>query len=345
MSTPTTTLQLDAEEPLHGERYPPPLATHDAVVNHSSLFWDTLQKFHSLMGTRFMVPVIGGKDLDLHVLYIEVTKRGGFQKVVLEKKWREISSTFNFSPTTTSASYVLKKHYQGLLLHYEQAYLFKLQAPLLHVTVPSSENDVLTIYCKSNNLVVKVIYFYRLQAVNKLIDLSIIFCSLSTGFIDGKFDCGYLVSVNMGSEILRGILYFPDQPSVSKDIVPYMGGAAGHPNLSNTNIHYTGKPSRSGRRKRRGGDPARPKPNRSGYNFYFAEEHQKLKAQFPEREREFTKMIGASWNNLSAEKKAVYQGIGLKDKERYEKEKKEYIERYKHMQGTSGSSMLKSHIG
>ncbi|CAM8878289.1 unnamed protein product [Rhodiola kirilowii] len=339
MSTPTTTLQLDAEEPLHGERYPPPLATHDAVVNHSSLFWDTLQKFHSLMGTRFMVPVIGGKDLDLHVLYIEVTKRGGFQKVVLEKKWREISSIFNFSPTTTSASYVLKKHYQGLLLHYEQAYLFKLQAPLLHVTEDCSPKDKVS-SDQANGGLAKSLK-EETNSSNNSSDANLV-----TGFIDGKFDCGYLVSVNMGSEILRGVLYFPDQqPSVSKAIVPYMVEAAGHPNPSNTIIHYTGKPSRSGRRKRRGGDPARPKPNRSGYNFYFAEEHQKLKAQFPEREREFTKMIGASWNNLGAEKKAVYQGIGLKDKERYEKEKKEYIERYKHMQGTSGSSMAQSHIG
>ena len=28
------------------------------------------------------IPVIGGKELNLHVLYAEVTKRGGFDKVV-----------------------------------------------------------------------------------------------------------------------------------------------------------------------------------------------------------------------------------------------------------------------
>ena len=27
------------------------------------------------------IPVIGGKELDLHVLYVEVTKRGGYEKV------------------------------------------------------------------------------------------------------------------------------------------------------------------------------------------------------------------------------------------------------------------------
>lgn len=27
------------------------------------------------------IPVIGGKELDLHVLYVEVTRRGGYEKV------------------------------------------------------------------------------------------------------------------------------------------------------------------------------------------------------------------------------------------------------------------------
>lgn len=48
-----------------------------------------------------------------------------------------------------------------------------------------------------------------------------------------------------------------------------------------------------------------PKPNRSGYNFYFAEKHLELKGRCPEKEREFTKMIGESWTNLSQEEKNV----------------------------------------
>uniref|UniRef100_A0A7N0R873 HMG box domain-containing protein n=1 Tax=Kalanchoe fedtschenkoi TaxID=63787 RepID=A0A7N0R873_KALFE len=276
----STLLQVDAEG-VHGTKYPTPLATHDAVVNHSSLFWDTLQ----------------------------------------------------------NASYVLKKHYQGLLFHYEQAYLFKLQASMLSPTEGSPMNKPSNEDGENGGLVDNPREESNCNSSNN--------ANLVTGFIDGKFDCGYLVSVTMGTETLRGVLYFPDQaaaanpnpkpqPVASHAIVPYMGGAAGHPNPCSTVIPYTGKPGRSGRRRRRGGDPARPKPNRSGYNFYFAEEHQKLKSQFPDREREFTKMIGASWNNLTADEKAVYQDIGMKDKERYEKEKKEYIESRKQVQGTPG---------
>ncbi|KAH7849001.1 hypothetical protein Vadar_011574 [Vaccinium darrowii] len=263
---------------VEGRRFPPPLASHEDVVKDPTLFWDTLRNFHSQLGTKYMVPVIGGKELNLHVLYVEVTRRGGYDKVVLEKKWREIGTIFDFSPTTTSASYALRRHYFSLLYQYEQVYFFKLQGPSI--------------------------------------------TSTATGTIDGKFDCGYLVSVKVGSEILNGVLYYPDQPTSSIAT-----------NQSCTAIiPFNPKPPlnlgrRNRRRRKRGGDPSRPKPNRSGYNFFFAEKHSALKSMYPEREREFTKMIGESWTNLSQEERMVYQSIGLKDKERYQRELKEYKER------------------
>lgn len=42
-------------------------------VIHFSIIW-----VHILR-----IPVIGGKELDLHILYVEVTRRGGFEKVRL----------------------------------------------------------------------------------------------------------------------------------------------------------------------------------------------------------------------------------------------------------------------
>ncbi|XAR61590.1 hypothetical protein NMG60_11016051 [Bertholletia excelsa] len=254
--------------------YPPPLASHEDVVNHPTLFWDTLRGFHSELGSKFMVPVIGGKELNLHVLYVEVTKRGGYDKVVSEKRWREISEIFEFSPTTTSASYALKKHYFYLLHHYEQVYFFRLQAPLNTIT--------------------------------------------ASGTIDAKFEFGYLISVKIGSEILNGVLYYPDQASSSSKPIGEPGTAT---------IPCSGKKRQKGRRK--DADPTRPKPNRSGYNFFFAEKYSVLKSLHPDREKELTKLIGESWTSLSPEERMVYQNYGLKDKERYQKEMKEYKERIK----------------
>ena len=116
------------------------------------------------------------------------------------------------------------------------------------------------------------------------------------GMIEGKFDCGYLVSVKVGIEVLRGVLYHPQQSETS------------HIENENAIVAYTnGKGERVGRRRRnrRKWDPNYPKPNRSGYNFFFAEKHYKLKALYPNRERKFTKMIGQSWSSLSPEERMV----------------------------------------
>ncbi|KAJ8561316.1 hypothetical protein K7X08_027506 [Anisodus acutangulus] len=270
----------------NGQVYPPPMASHEKIVNDPNLFRECLKNFHSVLGSKFTIPVIGGKDLDLYVLYVEVTKRGGFDKVVTEKKWREVSAVFQFSPTTTSASYALRKHYFTLLHRFEQVYFFKHDVPLIDKSPGSM-------------------------------------CFQAEGTIDAKFDSGYLVSLKMGSQVLNGVLYHPHQPA----------SPSSSSNLAaqtcNAIVPYNPPPHHhSGRRnRRRGGDPNRPKPNRSGYNFFFAEKHSKLKSLYPHREREFTKMIGESWNNLSPEEKTVYKNYGVQDKERYQKELKEYKER------------------
>ncbi|KAG8378013.1 hypothetical protein BUALT_Bualt08G0093900 [Buddleja alternifolia] len=263
---------------VRGRPYPVPLASHEDVLKDRTLFINTLRSFHFSLGSKFLIPVIGGKELNLHVLYVEVTKRGGYDKVVTEKKWREISTVFDFSPTTTSASYALRKHYFTLLYRYELAYFFRLQGSMLNSTGSNS-----------------------FQAV---------------GTIDGKLDCGYLVSVRLGDETLNGVLYHPSYPvpQPCTAIVPFT-----------PQLHQQGRRAR----RRRAGDPGRPKPNRSGYNFFFAEKHSMLKSLYPNREREFTKMIGESWNNLSPEERVVYQNYGVKDKERYQNEMKEYKERLK----------------
>nr|XP_048332258.1 high mobility group B protein 9 isoform X1 [Ziziphus jujuba var. spinosa] len=298
---------------VQGVHYPAPLASHEDVVKDPIVFWDTLRRFHFLMNTKFMIPVIGGKELDLHILYVEVTRRGGFEKVVAEKKWREVGTIFMFSPTTTSASFVLRKHYSCLLYHYEQVYFFKIQGPPCTPTVASPVSSF-----KPELAIVQ----YSSKAIKDCPDPLIEGPSWHSGIgtIDGKFECGYLVSVKLGSEILSGVLYHPEQPGTSIPI----------PQSSNALVPYTGKPRHVRRRRsRRRGDPNYPKPNRSGYNFFFAEKHYKLKSLFPNREREFTKMIGESWSNLSPEERMVYQNIGLKDKERYKRELKEYKERMK----------------
>lgn len=128
-----------------------------------------------------------------------------------------------------------------------------------------------------------------------------------TGVIDGKFENGYLVTVIRGSTKLRGVLYqSPRNPAQEVPPVTQNFGA-----LVNRNDSVSATPGVQQRRRRRKKseikrrDPAHPKPNRSGYNFFFAEQHARLKPLHPGKDREISRMIGELWNKLKEAEKAV----------------------------------------
>ncbi|KAJ6315013.1 hypothetical protein OIU78_018489 [Salix suchowensis] len=161
---------LPMREPVMSNvQYPAPAATYEDVTVSPKLFMETLEKFHAAMGTKFMIPIIGGKELNLHRLFVEVTSRGGIEKVIREKRWKEVTSVFNFPSTATNASFVLRKYYGSLLQKYEQLYHFKarswspvspvpLQSPLIsqcsaQVTVqPSPEYQATEVKQKNPNI-------------------------------------------------------------------------------------------------------------------------------------------------------------------------------------------------
>ncbi|CAF2269519.1 high mobility group B protein 10 [Brassica rapa] len=114
------------------------------------------------------------------------------------------------------------------------------------------------------------------------------------GIIDGKFDKGYLVTINMGPQELTGVLYHS-------------------------------APSETPRRRKKKAKlchvySLRPKFPRSGYNFFFSEEYKRLKAANAEQEHYLAKEIGNNWRNLSPSDREVYQEKGAEDIERYKRE-------------------------
>ncbi|KAL9686568.1 hypothetical protein QQ045_030960 [Rhodiola kirilowii] len=343
--------------------YPPALAKYEDVVSNPKLFISTLEKLHSAMGTKFMIPVIGGKELDLHRLFVEVTSRGGIEKLVREKKWKEVTAVFNFPSSATNASFVLRKYYISLLHHYEQIYYFKAKN-----WVPSSDfvnTPHKTPMSARGGYAVSALPVtpgsgVPQQNINSgmpgsqgnhpapLTGTSV------TGIIDGKFDSGYLVTITIGSQKLKGVLYQAAEctaqpvPQYQPVMVPYAADAivAG--------VTASGSQRRKRRKKseikRR--DPAHPKPNRSGYNFFFAEQHARLKTLHPGKDREISKMIGELWTNLNETERSVslnviitldmntkvnllrtyfvmqvYQETAMKDKERYKTEMEGYREK------------------
>ncbi|XP_019415137.1 PREDICTED: high mobility group B protein 15-like isoform X2 [Lupinus angustifolius] len=299
------------------KEYPPPLAKYEEVTTNPKLFMLTLEKLHASMGTKFMIPIIGGKELDLCRLFVEVTSRGGIEKIIKERRWKEVTSAFNFPSTATNASFVLRKYYSSLLYHYEQIYYFKANQCALQNQSTMPFSNQWTQFSQTLPGIQSAIF--QQSKVNAA-DLSE--GSQVLGVIDGKFESGYLVTVSLGFETLKGVLY--DVPQI-----PVMPSSHYHNVMANKNsvasaslgVHRRRRRKKSEIKRR---DPSHPKPNRSGYNFFFAEQHARLKPLHQAKDREISRIIGELWNKLKEPEKLVYQEKAIKDKERYKAEMEEY---------------------
>ncbi|CAL1354485.1 unnamed protein product [Linum trigynum] len=341
-------------------RYPAAMAEYEEVKNNPKLFMATLEKFHSTMGTKFMIPIIGGRELDLHRLFVEVTQRGGLQKILGEKRWKDVTATFNFPSTATNASYVLRKYYMSLLQHYEQLYFFKAHgwnAAAAAAAAAPPQNSLgghfavqFPVHPLPGYRPPAAAAIQQQQQINvahqapgaKAASAAAVGTpAVAVGVIDGKFDSGYLVTVVVGGEKLQGVLYQATtdqgqqqhcqmlQQQQQQNQQNYYSLLA---NANNSNVAVDGVVVHRRRRRRKKNeikrrDPDHPKPNRSGYNFFFAEQHARLKPLLPGKDREISRMIGELWNKLKDGERSVYQEIAMKDKERYRSEMEGYRER------------------
>lgn len=316
------------------EAYPEAIASYQEVVGNKNLFMESLEKLHFVMKTKFMIPTIGGKELDLHRLFVEVTSRGGIEKVIADRRWREVTNGFNFPSTATNASFVLRKYYISLLRHYEQIYFFGAK----RCSIPSAVSliSIMPTTTFQPEKIGSAFPFPETQTATRKrrkgngdVALTAAFGSeLPTnrtvvGVIDGKFEDGYFVTITIGTKKLKGILFHASQQNEVQELKDLHGIVD---NNGTRVIHR-----RRRRKKLSSRDPTHPKPNRSGYNFFFAEQHSRLKLLHPGRDREISKMIGDLWNNQTETERAVYQEIGLKDKQRYQSE----LAAYKEQQRTS----------
>lgn len=321
--------------PIAQHVYPPPLVSHEEVLANRDLFISTLTKLHLTFGTRLIIPKIGGKDLDLHLLYKEVTARGGVDMVVKERKWKEITSVFDFPPTTTSASFVLRKYYNNLLHHYEQVYFFQTKGPIKTPPEPEYSHSP----SRDPEVHMKKQKVDSAQALG--VDPASSIGSVVTGYIDAKFDYGYLINATVGTRKLMGVMYhvpasntIPQGATVSR-VVNCVGADV---ITAITKDHFERRRKKKEITRK---DPNAPKQNKTGYNFFFAEQRARLKSTQPDKDRAISRMIGDLWNQLSEEDKSPYQERGIKEKERYKREMSEYKERLKLQahggDGTSGS--------
>ncbi|AEE33278.1 HMG (high mobility group) box protein with ARID/BRIGHT DNA-binding domain-containing protein [Arabidopsis thaliana] len=249
------------------------------IVRNPELFWEMLRDFHESSDKKFKIPIVGGKSLDLHRLFNEVTSRGGLEKVIKDRRCKEVIDAFNFKTTITNSAFVLRKSYLKMLFEFEHLYYF--QAPLS--TFWEKEKALKLLIEKSAN---------RDKDSQELKPGTVI-----TGIIDGKFESGYLISTKVGSEKLKGMLY---------------------------HISPETKRGKKKAKSSQGDSHKPPKRQRTGYNFFVAEQSVRIKAENAGQKVSSPKNFGNMWTNLSESDRKVYYEKSREDGKRYKMEILQY---------------------
>ncbi|KAK7084791.1 AT-rich interactive domain-containing protein 2 [Halocaridina rubra] len=93
----------------------------EAYDREYDAFIKQLEDFHQQRGTPFRrLPRINGKGVDLYLLYVVVTARGGWQKVNARAEWEDILEDFRLPSGCTNSSTALKYIYIRYLDAYER---------------------------------------------------------------------------------------------------------------------------------------------------------------------------------------------------------------------------------
>ncbi|XP_008794686.2 high mobility group B protein 15-like [Phoenix dactylifera] len=290
-----------------------PQATYEKVISDERVFMETLQKLHRSAGTKFMVPTMGGRPLNLHRLFAEVTSRGGLEIVIRDRKWKDVVAAFNFPSTITNASFVLRKYYMSLLRSYEQVYYFGNKGSSVSVSAGKP-------VCKSEPLHPEAGMIIASPAANPVSGSEASQPQVSTTSTEDsstkdqlrteipplrkgtrvtceiyeKFEYGYLVTANFGSYTMRGVLYH----------VPLLPSAI--------------QSSSSYRSRRSQKALSRPRSNMSGYSFFAAEQYAVLKPVYSGKERAVVRHIRYLWSRLTQAEKEVYQEKEMRNRVKQE---------------------------
>ncbi|XP_071941870.1 uncharacterized protein [Antedon mediterranea] len=84
-------------------------------------FMNDLRQFHISKGTPLnRLPCIGGKELDLYLLYNKVVSLGGFTKVSDQELWESLLEFFGLPAFCGQGGYALRKIYTRCLVAYEK---------------------------------------------------------------------------------------------------------------------------------------------------------------------------------------------------------------------------------
>ncbi|KAL3135973.1 hypothetical protein ABBQ32_007015 [Trebouxia sp. C0010 RCD-2024] len=345
--------ELTAQSVLQPEssfQYPPAEASQEEVTNNPELFHATLKKVHELFDVTEKVPRVGGRELDLYMLYRNVTSLGGCERVIQTKHWREAAESFSFPETITSVSFSLRKAYFTFLWDYEQMYFFRNTGPRIPTPQHHSRNhdggsDASETIMnpdgsirsgkkrKAHDNVATSYMGLPVGAPTALVaharlagqsEAMMVGCKGSVS-LDARFDAGYFCTVRVGRHEFKGMLYYPPPEHTVDMGTVREPRRLGRPKKSDTIDSETQLRLNQVLPRELPKDPHGPKPNKTPFNFFSGDARQKAKESYPElTQTEVTKKVGEMWQKANDDEKAPYIAMSNQDKQRYQAELEAY---------------------
>lgn len=104
-------------------------------------FYSKLHAFRDSIGEPIQrLPTLGFKELDLCILYNEVTKRNGIDAVIANKQWKEVAEALQLPSSCTDSGFRLRLHYKKYLEAFERRFFRPVQPPQISEATPSSSS-------------------------------------------------------------------------------------------------------------------------------------------------------------------------------------------------------------
>lgn len=338
-----------------------PEATHEQVLVDRGLFQQTLDRLLTHLGIKLKMPKVGGAEVDLHLLYKEVTSLGGLDAVTARKQWVLVCDPFKFPASFTNKSFVIKKLYINSLHHYEQVYFHRRQGavlppPLIMPSGPSSPKRRRLGKAVSAAVMDPLIVVPDVPSSNSGSTISCI-KSLEagtrfTGVIDCTVNHGHRITIQLPGQCLQGTLYW-QSPA---DVTPRAGPPAGPPKAAPATTHLDEDTAMSQELDSRHnmqsqglvraasmpGLPTltQPRPPRTPYQFFQLGVNKEQLLQLhpgpPSDAKELLpKLMSGLWHQMTPEQHKPFVSMAIRDKARFEREWEEFCR----LMADSGRSM------
>ncbi|KAL5983477.1 hypothetical protein ACLOJK_017563 [Asimina triloba] len=249
------------------------------------------------------------------LLYQEVTNRGGYEQVTKLGRWREVASALNLKIETPNLAFILQHIYVSLL---EQMYILTMQQEKVGQVQGTdlSKEDSLCQASGCQDMEREHMQdFVAPSAEDTGADLS----RIVTGRIVAKFGNKYLITVQVGSGELHGLLCEECSDDWSS-VVSQIGKTAGSnldPELSpDSQCKALAKRKWKGGQKKKATkkDPCAPRRIRSSF-IYFLKEHLKNEHLKKEHHRTNREMVADVWKRLSLNERLPFIEKSRKEKE------------------------------